>query len=103
MKYWWIAVNGCSATPCPYSQALAEDDFTVSPTPEVLIGLTTEAEQLSVAKFLLKGRLDKVRMYMQNLPNKAKAGKLKLIEFKNPEKAREQTGWIIKQGKAGAE
>ena len=95
-KY-WVAVNGGSAAACGCPLPVYP---TVVPTPQALIGFDTQEEQLRCQRFLLAGRLDKVRRYVTvTLPKLAAEGKVLLKKFNCPEKpTRGQTVWSYEGG-----
>lgn len=92
-RYYWIAVNGASAAASPLPLG---DNPTVSPTPEQLIGFTTQQEQLAVQKKLLTAPIEEVTAYMtQTLRAKCAKGEIRYIRPANPEPPTELTMWLM--------
>lgn len=91
LKY-WVAINGDGAAACGFPLPVFP---TVVPTPQQLIGFDTLEEQLHCQRFLLTGRLEKVRRYVNStLPRLARKGKVVLKKFQFPEKpTRGPTSW----------
>jgi hypothetical protein len=90
-KY-WLAVNRDSVTASPVPLPAYP---TVVPTPQMLVGFDTIAEQAKYQHFLLFGRLDSVKRFTgTTLPKLAREGKVVVKLFKYPQKpTRSGTCW----------
>ena len=96
-RKYWVAVNRDSAA---VSSIPWPSYPTVMPTPQLLIGWDTPEEQRKCQRFLLTGRLDKVRRFVDaTLPKLAREGKAVLKRFNCPGKpTRGETVWIYEGG-----
>ena len=81
-SYFWLAINGASVTasgvPLPVT-------VTVHPTPELLIGFRSNAEQVAAQRFFLTAPIKAIEKFMEHeLANKIKAGELVCIKPDKP-------------------
>ena len=81
-SYFWLAINGASVTgssiPLPVT-------VRVRPTPELLIGFRSKAEQVAAQRFLLTAPIKTIGKFMKDeMPRKVKTGEVVCIRPENP-------------------
>lgn len=63
-RWWFLAVNGASCAACSFP---VSEGVKVSPRPEILIGFTTQEQQLSRQKELLECPADDLGVVFGNI------------------------------------
>ena len=86
----WLAINGASvaASPFPF------ENVVVRPTPEMIFGFLTRAEQVEAQRLLLKLPLNEVISYMKSLQKLVKDGVVVVEMFSKPKPPSSATRWI---------
>lgn len=90
--WYWIALNGpsCAASMFPSPPPK------VIPTPQMLVGFDSRAEQLAAQKRLLTVTIEEVRAYIDTLHTMAAGGQVQIIVPPNPQPPTQgQTMWLI--------
>ena len=86
----WLAINGASvaASSFPFEKVV------VRPTPEMIVGYSTSAEQKEAHELLLKAPMIEVNSYMKSLQKLAKDGVVAIETFSKPKPPSSSTRWI---------
>jgi hypothetical protein len=91
-EWWWVAVNGASATLCPFP--LAEPD--AYPTPEQWLGFATLAKARRAQRLLLNASMAQVDHFIKvTFPGLLQKGKVAYIRPDNPQPAQAATVWLV--------
>ncbi len=106
-KYFWIAINGSCVALSPPNLPLAKNEFSVEPTPQIIIGFMTYAQASAAATLCLEAdpsivdRSVLTWMVMQpiirpDVPAQSPTGKTAWIKKKATEaksKVKKKSGW----------
>lgn len=81
--WWWVAVNGASCSTSPFALPAS---LHVSPRPELILGFSTRAEQLSAQKTILTAPISDARRFVsRTIPQRARKGEVIVVEPDHPD------------------